>query len=59
MPENEKVKIVKRQEQKRHLRDSYIRRHKISLLELLIEENPERAEQLLRKLRQSNELRTA
>lgn len=59
MPENEKVKIVKRQEQKRHLRDSYIRRHKMSLLELLIEENPERAEQLLRKLRQSNELRTA
>jgi hypothetical protein len=59
MPENEKVKVIKRQEQKRHLRDSYIRRHKISLLELLIEENPERAEQLLRKLRQSNELRTA
>jgi hypothetical protein len=48
--EKEKVKRIPREVVEK--RDDYIRQHKIALLQLLIEENPERAKLIMDRLQQ-------
>lgn len=51
MTEQPKMRIIKKDDKSKS--DEYIARHKDSLLRLLIEENPERAQMIIDKLRQS------
>lgn len=55
MDSNDKLKIVKKDDRP----DTFIERHEVSLLRLLVEKHPERAREFLAKLRESMNIKAA